>query len=155
MDFVTPFFEWLLKCDYIKNNPIFANAIQAGQNKIEVVTEQVNQNEIIEYVDGTRLLKVRFTIFNFKSFTFQQLIQSMIANNENIENLLDVGKICDYVTTADESREYPDFGTRYEVQRIYPQYLTPSSPTVDNTAEIMRYSVPIVCEVFDNGANLY
>ena len=146
MNFTKPFLEWLLKSDYVKENKLFLNAIQAENNNIGVVTQQISRKDVKHFVDGSKWYKVTFTVFDYKSISFNGLVSTLLKNNENIEDLMDVQKIIDYVESAPD---YPYFGDKYEVQAVYPAYLTPSTPTIDNS--LGRYSVPIVCEVFESG----
>ena len=146
MDFTTPFLEWLITCPSIKNNRLFLNAVEAKDNAIQVVTEQINTNEDENYIDGSVLHRVLFTIFDFKSINFQMLVKTMLENNENVADLLEVGAINDWIVTQNLAKNYPTFDG-WEVQRIYPVYRTPSTPTIDNDNLLARYSIPIVCEV--------
>ena len=149
MDFTTPFIKWLLKCKYLKNNKLFLNAAKAENNNTQIVTQQINRDESKEYVDGSTLHKVVFTLFDYKSIQFAQLFNAMIDKNENVEKLLEVGAINDFISKMELKGDYPNFGDEYEVQRIYCKYLTPSSPTIDGNLSLAKYSIPIVCEVLE------
>lgn len=147
MNLVVPFLKWLIECPKIKNNKLFLNAVESENNAIQVVTEQINQNEDIEYVDGSIKHRVVFTIFDFKSIGFNQLVKTMIENNENVEDLLDVGEIADWVRQKDLEYDFPDFGDGFFCEKVYPVYLTPSTPSIDEN--LAKYSIPIVCEVIE------
>lgn len=149
LDYVTPFIQWLIKSDYIKNNKLFLNAAEATDSNIQIVSQQISRNEDKHYVDGSVLHKVKFTVFDFKSISFNQLLKTMLDRNENISDLLEVGNINEYVKSQDEAGVYPDFGKGFEVQSIYCEYSTPSTPTIDNS--LAKYSIPIVCEVLELG----
>ena len=146
MDFTTPFISWLLNCPAIRDNKLFLNAIEAKDNAIQIVTEQINTNEDRNFIDGSVLHRVLFTIFDFKSISFQMLVKTMLENNENIGDLLAVGTINDWIVAQNNSKNFPVFDG-WEVQRIYPVYRTPSTPTIDSDNLLARYSIPIVCEV--------
>lgn len=148
MDYTSPFVKWLLQSEYIKKNKLFLNAVQAQDSNIQIVTQQISRNEDKHFVDGSVLHKVRFTVFDFKSISFNQLVKNMLDSNENISDLLEVGNINDFISDMEESGNYPDFGKGYEVQSIYCEYSTPSTPTIDNN--LARYSIPVVCEVLED-----
>lgn len=148
MDYISPFIKWLLQSEYIKNNKLFLNAAEAQDSNIQIVSQQIARNEDKRYVDGSVLHKVRFTVFDFKSISFNQLLKTMLDSNENISDLLEVGNINEFVGQMEEDRNYPDFGERYEVQSVYCEYSTPSTPTIDSNA-LAKYSIPIVCEVLE------
>lgn len=143
MDFVTPFIEWLLQCEYIQNNKLFLNAVDAKDNNIQIATQQVQK--VQEYIDGSGMYKIVFTLFDYKSISFYPILKTIIDNNENVCDLLTAQKINDFVVEKENEQNYPNFGDNYEVQRIYPQYVTPSMPSIDNS--LAKYSIPIICEV--------
>lgn len=143
MDFITPFIEWLLKSEYIKNSKVFLNAVEAADNNIQIATQQVQKTR--EYIDGSALYQIIITVFDYKSVSFFPLLKTMLENNENIVDLQTVQAINDYVLEQAKQGNYPEFGDNIEVQSIYPQYITPSAPAIDNA--LAKYSVPIVCEV--------
>lgn len=149
MDYTTPFLKWLLNSDYIRGNKLFLNAAQAKDNNIQIVTQQITRSQDREYVDGSVLRRIVFTVFDFKSISFNQLVKTMFENSENVVDLLEAGQIIDYVERKNKERDFPDFGKDLEVQRIYSEYGSPSTPTVDNTMRLAKYSIPIICEVLD------
>lgn len=149
MDYVTPFLKWLLNSDYIRGNKLFLNAAEAKDNNIQIVTQQITRSQDREYVDGSVLHRIVFTVFDFKSISFNQLVKTMVENAENVVDLLEAGQIIDYVEQRNKEKDFPDFGKDFEVQRIYSEYGSPSTPSVDGTAQLAKYSIPIVCEVLD------
>lgn len=149
MDYVTPFLKWLLNSDYIRGNKLFLNAVEAKDNNIQIVTQQITRSQDKEYVDGSVLHRIVFTVFDFKSISFNQLVKTMVENAENVVDLLEAGQIIDYVEQRNKEKDFPDFGKDFEVQRIYSEYGSPSTPSVDGTAQLAKYSIPIVCEVLD------
>lgn len=149
MDYVTPFLKWLLNSDYIRGNKLFLNAVEAKDNNIQIVTQQIMRSQDKEYVDGSVLHRIVFTVFDFKSISFNQLVKTMVENAENVVDLLEAGQIIDYVEQRNKEKDFPDFGKDFEVQRIYSEYESPSTPSVDGTAQLAKYSIPIVCEVLD------
>ncbi len=148
MDYISPFIKWLLQSEYIKNNKLFLNAVEAQDSNIQIVSQQIARNEDKHYVDGSVLHKVRFTVFDFKSISFNQLFKTLLDSNENISDLLEVGNINEFIEQMEKDGNYPDFGKGYEVQTVYCEYSTPSTPAIDGNA-LAKYSIPIVCEVLE------
>lgn len=146
MDFITPFIEWLITCPTIAQNRLFLNAVEAKDNAIQVVSEQINTNEDRNFVDGSVLHRIVFTIFDYKSISFNMLVKTMLENNENIEDLLEVSAINDWIVKQRYERNFPQFDG-WEVQDIYPVYRTPSTPAIETDNLLAKYSIPIVCEV--------
>ena len=91
MDFITPFTEYILQCDSVKNNKLFINAVIKAQDGVkQLVTSQIDRTQDKEYVDGSVLHKVIFTVFDFKSISFNAIVKSMLKKNKNNERLHEV-----------------------------------------------------------------
>ena len=150
MDFITPFAKFIMQCESVKNNKLFLNFVEDQQNGIkQIVTSQIARAQDKEYVDGSVLHKVIFTIFDFKSIGFNALIADL-SKNENIETLLEVQDFIDWLTEQEKAKKYPDFGADYKVEKLETGYLSPSTPAFDNnTPYIAKYSIPIVCWLWD------
>lgn len=152
MNFVTPFIEWLLQSDYIRSNKLFLNAVQAQEDNIQIVTQQIADNQVTTYIDGSKEYPITFFINNYKPLSYNQLVKSMVEGNENVTELLDVQKIIDFVKDMEKQGNYPDFGENITVGRIYCRYNTPSSPAIDSaySPALAKFTIPIVCEVFED-----
>lgn len=153
MDYVTPFIKWLLQSDYIKNNKLFLNAVNAEDNSIQLVTQQIARNQDKKYIDGSTLHRVVFTVFDYKSISFNQFVKAMFERNENLSDLLLVNQLIDFVDDMNKKGNFPDFGENFEVQSIYCEYNTPSAPSIDSSLSpaLAKYSIPIICEVLEYG----
>lgn len=152
MDFVTPFIKWLLQSDYIKNNKLFLNAIEAQDNNVQIITQQIADNQVTEYIDGSKKYPITFFINNYKSVSYNQLVKSMIEGNENVSDLLDVQKIIEFVRDMQKQSNYPQFAENITVEKVCCKYNTPSTPAIDSsmTPAIAKFTIPIVCEVFED-----
>ena len=152
MDFLTPFLQWLLTCPYVRKNKVFLNTLEAKDNNIQIVTQQSVRSQSKHYIDGSYLHRVIFTVFDYKSPSFNQLVKTMLENNENVADLLDCGVLIEWIEEQRKAGNFPQFTGKYECCDIYTEYLTPSTPTTDNSgnAPLSRFSIPIVCEVFEN-----
>lgn len=152
MDFITPFIEWLLKSDYIKSNKLFLNAVEAQDNNIQIVTQQIPENQVQKYINGAKAYPIIFYINNYKSVSYNQLVKSMIGGNENVTDLLDVQEIINFVSEMNKKQIFPAFGESVSVERIYCQNTTPSTPAIDGSASpaLAKFTIPIVCEVFED-----
>lgn len=152
MNFVTPFIEWLLQSDYIKNNKLFLNAIEAEDNNLQIVTQQIAENQITKYVDGSKSYPITFSINNYKSVSYGQLVKTMLDGNENITDMLDVSKIIEFVNDMNEQGNYPAFADNITVEKAYCQYQTPSTPAIDSGVypALAKFTIPIVFEVYQD-----
>ncbi|MBO5726136.1 MAG: hypothetical protein J6S00_03610, partial [Clostridia bacterium] len=121
MDFVTPFITWLLQSKYIKNNKLFLNAIEAQDNNVQIVTQQIAENQVTRYVDGSKSYPITFNINIYKSISYGQLVKTMLNGNENVSDLLDTSKIIEFVKDMDSKKNYPAFADNITVEKIYCQ----------------------------------
>ena len=149
MDYITPFLEWILNCDFFANNKIFLNQAQAEDQNLQIVTNQIYHNEMRYYADGGVLKRIRYTINCYLAINDNQLVKTDIENSENIDSLNALNEIVSYVKEQENEQNYPDFGEDIEVQTIYPEYESPSTPIIDNDSEpsLALYTIPVVCEV--------
>lgn len=149
MDYITPFLEWILNCDFFANNKIFLNQAQAEDQNLQIVTNQIYHNEMRFYADGGVLKRIRYTINCYLAINDNQLVKTSIENNENIDSLNALNEIVAYIKEQENEQNYPDFGENTEVQTIYPEYESPSTPMIDNDSEpaLALYTIPVVCEV--------
>lgn len=151
MDYLTPFLSWLMACPYVASNKLFAAAAEAKDGALQVVSQQVNRSEDREYVDGSVLHRVLFTVFDHKNLAFSRLVAQKIEADQNVDALLDTTQLIEWVDAQNKNRNFPTFGARFEVQRVYTSATTPSTPALDMSSSptVARYSVPVVCEVLE------
>lgn len=141
-----------MQSDYIKNNKLFLNAVQAAENNVQIVTQQIADNQVTEYIDGSKKYPITFFVNNYKVIEYDQLIKTDIPLNRNVEIIFDVQKIIDFVKDMEKQGNYPKFADNIRVEKVYCQYNTPSTPAVDSffTPALAKFTIPIVCEVFEN-----
>ncbi len=152
MDYITPFIKWLLKSDYIKSKKIFLNAVQAKENNLQIITQQIAENQIKKFVDDSKSYPITFNITNFKSASYNPLVKTKPESDENLTDILDVSKIIKFVNKMNEQGIYPEFAENITVENIYCQYNTPSTPVFDGTVSpsLAKFIIPIVCEVYED-----
>ena len=152
MDYITPFINWLLQSDYIKSNKVFLNAVEAQDNNVQIITQQIADNQIKRYVDGSKSYPITFSINNFKSVSYDQLVKTMIEGNENITDILDVSKIIEFVKEMEQKGNFPNFGNNITVEKVYCQYNMPPTPAIDSSFSpaLAKFTIPLVFEVFED-----
>ena len=152
MDFVTPFIMWLLQSDYIKSNKLFLNAAKAQDNNLQIITQQVAENQIKRYVDGSKSYPITFSIASFKSAAYNPLAQSKVGADENLASLINVSKIIEFVKDMEKKGNYPTFADNITVEKVYCQYNTPPTPAIDSglPSALAKFILPIVFEVYED-----
>ena len=152
MDFITPFIKWLLQSDYIKQNKVFLNAIEAQDNNVQIVTQQISKNQITNFVDGSKSYPITFSINNYKSISYSQIVKNMVEGNENLADLLDAAKVIEFVGEMEKQGNYPLFDDNITVEKVYCQYNIPNTPAIDSSISpaLAKFTIPIVFEVFED-----
>lgn len=152
MDLITPFITWLLKSEYIQSNKLFLNAIEAKDNNVQIVTQQVAENQVTKFIDGSKKYPINFSINTYKSISYGQIVKTMVGSSENVTDLLDVAKVIEFVNDMESKGEYPLFGEKITVEKVYCQYQTPNTPAIDASVSpaLAKFTIPIVFEVFEN-----
>ena len=152
MDYTTPFINWLLQSEYVRTNKLFLNAVQAQDNNLQIITQQIPENQVKRYVDGSKTYPITFSIANYKSVSYNQIVKNMIDGNENISSILDVAKIIEFVKQMNDEVNFPKFGEKIRVEKVYCQYNTPPSPTFNGgSSPLAKFIIPVVCEVYEDG----
>lgn len=152
MDLITPFIEWLLKSDYIKKNKLFLNAIMAQDGNIQIVTQQISDNQIKRFVDGSKSYPLTYSIVHFKSASYNPLVKTNLGTDENLSDIIDVHKIIEFVTEMESKSDYPIFSNKITVEKVYCRYNTPPTPTFDGSLSpaLAKFVIPIVFEVYED-----
>ena len=117
-----------------------------------MVTQQIAENQVVKYVDGSKTYPITFSINTYKSISYNQVVKTMISGNENITDLLDVSKIIEFVKEMESKGKYPTFADNITVEKVYCQYNTPNTPAIDSSLSpaLAKFSIPIVFEVFED-----
>ena len=94
--------EWLISCPEIKN--MFFNFSEGNTGDTVIIPDSTYNDDIIRsFADGSCERYYTFTIVRFQRF-------SVTANDvENIETLIDIEKIADWVEAQNDIGNYPEF----------------------------------------------
>lgn len=149
--------DYLLQCPVIAENPLFFNFAQAEDNNKQIVTVANDRAVERPYIDGSVLRRYTFTIIDYRSVIYQSVVKLPNYSNENVEEMLDVQSIIDWVTEQNDIRNYPDFGDDCTVDEIIALTDTPKLNGVDNsiTPNLAKYSVSIQITYLDKSKVLF
>lgn len=152
MDYITPFINWLLQSEYVKGNKLFLNAVEVQDDNLQIITQQIAENQVKHYIDGSKSYPITFSIANYKSVSYNQLVKNMVEGNENLTDILDVSQIIEFVKQMNNDGNFPNFGENIRVEKVYCQYNTPPSPTFNGgiSPALAKFTIPIVCEVYED-----
>lgn len=158
----TAVIEYLLTCPSIAGNPVFFNCIQAQDGAKDIVTIANDRAIHTPYIDGSVLKRYAFTIQDFRAVTPNPLAfiagePPVLYTNENIENMLDVQGIIDWIEEQNDARNFPNFGNKCVIEEIRTVTDNPGLNGVDNnvTPALGKYSVTVQIDYLDNSKTLY
>ncbi len=114
------------------------------------------------YIDGSVLKRFAFTIQDFRSMTPNPLAfiagePPVLYNNENVENMLDVQGIIDWIDEQNDARNFPNFGDKCVIDEIRTVTDNPNLNGIDNnvTPALGKYSVTVQIDYLDKTKTLY
>lgn len=143
--------NFLLTCPAIINNPLFFNFLQARDNDKQIVTQANDTALNKSFIDGSVMKRYVFTLMDYRSVAYQPLPKVEGYTSENVEELLDVQGIIDWVQEQSDARNYPDFGSDCIVDDMRTTSNNPNLNGVDTqvTPALAKYSITIQIDYLD------
>lgn len=143
--------DYLNDCPQIQQNPLFFNFSEAKDNAKQLMIVPVDKAINRSYIDGSVLKRYTFTIYDYRSITYQALAKVTGYPNENVEELIDVQGIIEWVDEQNEIANFPDFGPDCIIDEIRVSTNTPSLNSVDTTLTpaLAKYSITIMVDYLD------
>jgi hypothetical protein len=149
--------DFLLTCDYIKNNPLFFNFGEAKSDNKQIVTIANDVRVNTPFIDGSVRKRYTFTIVDYKSVAYKAIPRREGASDENMENALEVQQVIDWITEQADLRNYPDFGTDCKIDDMIAVTDQPNMNGVDRaiTPALAKYSISIRIDYIDYSKTLW
>lgn len=147
--------NYLFTCPVIASNPLFFNFAKAEDNNKQLITVANDKKINKPFIDGSVLKKYTFTIVDYRSVLYQALVNDPEHPddypNENVEEMLDVQGIIDWVTEQNDNENFPDFGSDCVVEQIEALTDNPNLNGVDTSVSpvLAKYSVSIQVQYLD------
>lgn len=137
--------NWLLNCPAISANPLFFNFINAKDNNKQLITLSNDKNIQRPYIDGSVLKRYTFSIIDFKSMTTNAVVKMEGYPNENVNEMLEVQDIIDWINAQADIGNFPDFGEDCIIDEIDTASDNPVLNGIDATVTpaLAKYSVTI------------
>lgn len=157
MDKYQAVINFLIQCPTIAENPLFFNFLNAKDNNKQIIT-QANETSLNRiYVDGSVMKRFTFTIIDFRSVIYQPIPKVEGYTNENVEELIDVQSIIDWVNEQADLQNYPDFGENCEIDSMQTTSENPSLNGVDTqvTPALAKYSIAIQIDYIDTSKAIW
>lgn len=143
--------DFLITCPTIQSNPLYFNFLNAKDNSKQIIT-QSNEKILNEpYIDGSVLKRYNFTLIDFRSVTYEPIPKASGYSSENVEELLDVQGIIDWITEQADARIYPNFGQDCIIEDMKTTTENPNLNGVDTsvTPALAKYSMTIQIDYLD------
>lgn len=143
--------DYLNNCPQINSNPLFFNFSEAKDNAKQIMIVPVDKIINRPYIDGSVSKRYTITIYDYRSITYQALVKDPDYPNENVEELLDVQGIMDWVQEQNDIQNFPDFGENCIIDSIDVSTNTPALNGVDTTLTpaLAKYSITIMVDYLD------
>lgn len=144
--------DYLLNCPQLKDNPLFFNFAEAKDNTKQIVVSANDKAVSKEYIDGSISKRYTFTIIDYRSISYQALVTQMGLSNENVDEILDVQGIIDWISEQNDNKNYPDFGKDCMIENISALSDNPNLNGVDTSVKpaLAKYSIAIQIDYIDN-----
>lgn len=151
MDKNNAIIEYLCQCPYIRDNKLFFNFIEAKDNNKQIISTANDKAIDKPYIDGSVKKRFTFTIMDYKSITYNAIAKAVGYNNENVEDILEVQTIIDWITEQNDNHNFPNFGVDCVIDDIIAISDNPNLSAVDTskTPALARYSVSIQVNYVD------
>jgi len=149
--------DFLINCPQIASNKLFFNFINGKDNDKQIITISNDVRINKPYIDGTVLKRFSFAIVDFRSVSYQAVPKDPAYKSENVEEMLDVQGILDWVNEQADNDNYPNFGSDCMIDRMYTSTDTPNLNGVDTsiTPAIAKYSISIFIDYLDTSKQLF
>lgn len=150
--------DYLIQCPAIQNNPLFFNFIQAKNDNKQIVTVANDKLMDKTYIDGSVQKRYTFSIIDYKSIAYDAVVKQEGYTNENVDDILQVQQIIDWIDEQEALRNYPDFGSECVIDNIKALSSNPNLNGVDTNVSpsLAKYSISIQINYVDySNANWY
>lgn len=143
--------DFLITCPAIQSSPLYFNFINAKNDNKQVVTVANDKRLNRSYVDGSELKRYTFTLIDFKSIAYRAIVKQSGYSDENVEDMLQVQSIIDWITEQEKLKNYPDFGEDCIIDSMQALTDNPNLNGIDSnvTPALAKYSVSIQIEYLD------
>lgn len=143
--------DYLLQCPQIAANSLYFQYGELKDNSKQIITQGNDKSLNHTYIDGSILKRFTFTIIDYRSIVAQAIPKVANITTENVEEILDVQAIIDWISEQEDLRNYPDFGNDCEIQEIRAVTENPNLNGIDTSMSIAmaKYSVSIQIEYLD------
>jgi len=151
MDKYKTMIEWLRGCD-LMDTVLGFQTVDAQDGAIRVLTIGSDAEGRRTYIDGSVLRRFDFTIEIYKSLSDVPVGSDLSLSNQNIDQILDVQGLIDWIDDQRSSGNVPNFGNGYTVESVTSLNDQPNMAWLDAVnydPPLAKYTVTIRVEYID------
>ena len=143
--------DYLNTCPAVQSNPLYFNFINAKNDNKQIITLTNEKAVAKRYVDGSQLKQYSLALIDFKSLAYRPVVKEAGYDDENVEDMLSVQQIIDWIDTQNEAHNYPNFGTDCVIEEISATTDNPMLDGIDTSTSpaLVQYSITIVVTYLD------
>ena len=149
--------DYMLQCSGITDTPLYFNFINAKDDTKQFITVSNDVNIQRPYVDGSIQKRYQMTVIVYRSISDVPLARLPGYPSENVEDIADVQTLIDWIRTQNNSGNYPDFGDKCIIDRIYTTTDNPVLDQIDQTIQppLARYRFTVSVDYLDNTERIF
>lgn len=141
--------DFLLTCPAVRDSYLYFNFTSAEDNNKQIVTLANEKSLDTQYIDGSREKRYTFTLIEFKAMSPKPIVDGRV--DENVDDMLQVQELIDWVTQQNDDKVYPNFGEMCQIDEIRALTDNPRLNGVDSNVSpaLAKYSVSIQVDYLD------
>lgn len=152
--------DFLITCPAIRDNPLYFNFLNAKDGNKQLLSTGNDKLMNRTFIDGSVAKRFTFTIIDYRSVAYQAIVKPIGTSeymNENVEELLDVQGIADWIEEQNDARNFPDFGSDFDIDEMHTLTDNPNVNGVDTSINpaLAKYSISIQIDYVDNSRAIY
>lgn len=149
--------DFLITCPELATNPLFFNYVNAEGDNTQIITQSNDKSMNKPFIDGSVLKRYTFTLIYFKSISYAPIVKQQGFANENVEDMLDVQAVVDWVGEQADILNYPNFGDKCHIEEMKVLTDNPNLNSVDTTSTppLAKYSFTIQIDYIDTNKMLW
>ena len=149
--------DFLITCPQIQSNPLFFNFGNPKDNNAQLMAVANEKQLHKPFLDGSVEKQYTFTVMDFKSISYFAVVKDPQYLNENVEDMMDVQAIIDWVTEQNDIRNFPDFGEDCFIDSMEALTDNPNLNSIDTsvTPALARYSFSVRITYIDKSKTIW
>ena len=149
--------SFLFTCPALASSSLFFNFINAKNDNKQLITLTNDISLHRPYIDGSVLKRYTFTLIDFKSISYNALVNLTGYSDENVDDMLEVQQIIDWITLQNDRRNYPNFGPDMQIEEMRALSDNPNLNGIDNSVQpaLAKYSVSIQIDYVDSSKAIW